>query len=393
MSKISKFEMPNHIIYGPDALDEIGERAANYGKKALVVSDRMIEKMGYVKRVVDLLKAVDIESAMYLDTNTEPTDIFVDEALAVYREIEADVIVAIGGGSSIDTAKAVAVVATNGGYIGDYMGGKKIATETPIPLIAIPTTAGTGSEATDVTVITNTKEDIKMMIKQYAFIPKVAIVDPLLTMTAPKHVTAATGLDALCHAIESYISKLAQPMTQVFSKSAIESILNNIEQVFHHGDDVAAREKLSIAALEAGAAFSNASVTLVHGMSRPIGAMFNVPHGVSNAMLLPAVLEFTREAAMDDLAELALLFLPDMEGKTKEERTDSLIAKVKQLTLDLEIPNMKTWGIKRDEFDKFVDKMATDAIASGSPGNNPRVPSHAEIVELYKVCYDYDFSK
>ena len=390
---VSKFEMPNHVLYGADSLNQLGEITAKQGKKALIVSDRMMEKFGYVERCVNLLQESGVESALYLDANTEPTDIFVDDALKVCKDFDADVIVTIGGGSCIDTAKAVSVVATNGGYIGDYMGGKTVASVPPIPLIAVPTTAGTGSEATDVTVITNTKEDIKMMIKQHAFLPKVAIVDPMLTMSAPNHVTAATGIDALCHAMESYISKKAQPMTRIFSKSAIQSIVQNIKHVYNHGDDVVAREKLSLAALEAGVAFSNASVTLVHGMSRPVGAMFHVPHGVSNAMLLPAVLEFTREAAMDDLADLSQLILPNTVGKTKEELTDELIKTVKELCSDLEIPNMQGWGIDPEEFLAAIDKMATDALASGSPGNNPRVPTHEEIMDLYKICYDYDFSK
>ena len=392
MSIVSKFEMPNHIIYGANSLDQLGEITSKQGKRALIVSDRMMEKFGYVEKCLNLLSTAGVKTALYLDANTEPTDLFVDDALKICREFKADVIVTIGGGSCIDTAKAVSVVATNGGYIGDYMGGKKIAALPPIPLIAIPTTAGTGSEATDVTVITNTKADIKMMIKQHAFLPKVAIVDPILTMSAPKHVTAATGIDALCHAMESYISKKAQPMTRIFSKSAIQGIIENIEQVYQNGDDVTAREKLSLAALEAGVAFSNASVTLVHGMSRPVGALFHVPHGVSNAMLLPAVLEFSRGEAMADLADLARLILPGSANKTAEELTDDLINKVKQLCGDLGIPNMESWGIKREEFEVVVSKMATDALDSGSPGNNPRVPTHQEIVDLYLTCYDYDFS-
>lgn len=393
MTNVYKFEMPNHIVYGTDALQQLGDIASKEGSKALIISDRIMEKIGNVDTCTKLLKDAGLSVDYYLDCNTEPTDLFVDEALAICESFGADVIVTIGGGSCIDTAKAVSVVATNGGYVGDYMGGKTLAKETPIPLIAIPTTAGTGSEATDVTVITNTKEDIKMMIKQHAFLPKVAIVDPLLTVSAPKHVTAATGIDALCHAMEAYISKKAQPMTRIFSKSAVQGIIQNIEQVYTNGEDMVAREKLSIAAMEAGIAFSNASVTLVHGMSRPIGALFHVPHGVSNAMLLPAVLEFTREDATTELAELARLIVENTEGKSDEVLTDELIETIKALCLNLEIPNMKGWGIDEAEFNKMVDKMATDALASGSPGNNPKVPTHEEIMDLYKVCYDYDFSK
>ncbi|MDR2276520.1 MAG: iron-containing alcohol dehydrogenase, partial [Vagococcus sp.] len=179
---------------------------------------------------------------------------------------------------------------------------------------------------------------------------------------------------------------------RIFSKSAVQGIIQNIEQVYTNGDDIAAREKLSIAAMEAGVAFSNASVTLVHGMSRPIGALFHVPHGVSNAMLLPAVLEFTKEDALTELAELAELILEDTAGKSESVLADELIETVKGLCQRLAIPNMEGWGINKEEFYQAVDKMATDAIASSSPNNNPKVPTHEEIVALYKVCFDYDFS-
>lgn len=391
---IYKVEMPSEVYYGPDSLSKVGETSKKFGSNVLLISDHIIEKMGYVDTVTDLLKKENMDVFPYLGANSEPTDTYVDEALSIFKENNCDVIVTVGGGSCLDTAKAVAVVATNGGYIGDYMKGNKIADVDPIPLVTVPTTAGTGSEVTNVTVITNTKEDVKMMIKQTAFLPKVAIVDPLLTMTAPDKVTAATGMDALCHAIESYISKIAHPMTRTFSLEAISLILNNIQTVFDNGDDIDARNHLSLAAMEAGIAFSNASVTLVHGMSRPIGAVFHVPHGVSNSMLLPAVLEFSKNEALKELADIAKLFLSDseVEGKTDEELADETIRKVKALSNHLNIPNLKSWGIDEDEFESSLDKMATDALNSGSPDYNPRVPSHDEIVDLYRTCYNYDFS-
>lgn len=392
---INKVEMPTEVYYGPNSLSKVGEVAKQYGNKILLVSDNMMEKLGYVEQVTTLLEAEGAEVFSYLGANTEPTDIFVEEALTIQRENACDTIVTIGGGSCIDTAKAVAVVATNGGYVGDYMGGATIAEKTPLPLIVLPTTAGTGSEVTNVTVITNTKENIKMMIKQLAFLPKVAIVDSNLTMTAPNSVTAATGMDALCHAIESYMSSIAHPMTRIFSLEAAKLILNNIQEVYDNGENVEARNNMSLAALEAGIAFSNASVTLIHGMSRPIGALFHIPHGVSNSMLLPAVLEFTKADALSELAEVATLFLTEdaIEGKTEEQLADATIQKVKELSNHLNIPNLKTWGVDKDEFEAALDKMATDALASGSPAYNPRVPSHAEVVDLYRTCYDYDFSQ
>lgn len=391
---IHKIEMPQEIYYGAESLTKIGEIARNYGSKVLLVSDAMLEKNGYVDQVTHYLETAGLTVNKYVGVNSEPTDNHVAEALAIQAEFESDVIVAIGGGSPIDTAKAVSVVAANGGYIGDYFQNKKPIVTPPLPVIAIPTTAGTGSEVTNVTVITNTKENIKMMIKNLAFLPKVALIDPQTTMTCPTHVTATTGMDALCHGIESYISTISHPLTKTFSIAAIELILNNIETAFAEGSNVEARTNLALGSMEAGIAFSNASVTLVHGMSRPIGAMFHVPHGISNSMLLPAVLEFTKEAAVEPLAEIARLFLSrdELEGKTSEELADATITKVKQLSQSLAIPNLKTWGIDQTEFEQALDKMASDAINSGSPGYNPRVPSHEEVVALYRRCYDYDFS-
>ncbi|MCL6517345.1 iron-containing alcohol dehydrogenase [Alicyclobacillus sp.] len=392
MNSVASFRLPQVVHYGRDAVLKAGEEAAARGKRALVVSDSVMAKLGNVARCQAILKEAGVESAVYAKVDTEPTDTYVAEALEVMRGEACDIIVAIGGGSCIDTAKAVAVVATNGGYIGDYMGGRTPIPNAPIPVIAIPTTAGTGSEVTDVTVITNTAEDIKMMIKHPAFLPAVAVVDPLLTLSSPPSVTAATGVDALCHAIEAYISRRAQPMTDTLALTAIDAIVKHLRRAHRDGHDVEARERMAIAAMQAGAAFSNASVCLVHGMSRPIGAVFHVPHGISNAMLLPMVLEYTLETAVDRLAAIGRLVNPDLASADDRTAAIALVAEVKQLCRDLSIPNLRGWGIDKTAFDRAVAKMARDAIASGSPGNNPRVPSAEEIESLYQVAYDYDFA-
>lgn len=272
------------------------------------------------------------------------------------------------------------------------MGGKAVLSAPPIPLIAIPTTAGTGSEMTNVTVIINTLNDVKMMVKHAAFLPSVAIVDPMLTVSTPQSVTAATGIDALCHAIEAYISRKAQPMTDQFALSAIALISQNLRKAYTDGSDLEAREQMALASMQAGAAFSNASVTLVHGMSRPIGAIFHVPHGISNAMLLPAILEFSKDRAIERLAVVGRLFRPDLSQLSDQEMVDVAIQEVKGLCKDLQITNLESWGIDKLKFQEAVSKMAVDALASGSPGNNPRVPTVEEMIELYHTCYRYSFS-
>ncbi|MGG5252419.1 iron-containing alcohol dehydrogenase [Neobacillus sp. SM06] len=392
MKGFSEFRMPKAVFYGNHALSKLGEQAALLGKKALLISDRIMEKIGNLEKCQNYLEEAGVSYANYNEVNTEPTDVHVAEALTIFQKQQCDLIVAIGGGSCLDVAKAVAVVSTNGGYIGDYMGGKKPIKENPIPFITIPTTAGTGSEVTSVTVIANTKEDIKMMIKHPAFIPTVAIVDPILTYSAPPSVTAATGVDALCHALEAYISRVSQPLTDHLALSAIEMIMTHLRTAYINGADSEAREKMALASMQAGLAFTNASVTLVHGMSRPIGALFHVPHGISNAMLLPPILEFTKESAVERLAAIGRILRPDLKALQNKEIANVVVNEIKKLCNDLNIPNMKTYGIDQDQFDQVVEKMAADAIASGSPGNNPRIPSHEEIVELYHVCYDYDFT-
>lgn len=384
--------MPSQVLYGKDSFTEVGKQAKALGKKVLIISDPIMGKIGNVKLCETYLQNEGLPYAKYLGVDSEPTDIHVDEALALCMEEQCDVIVTVGGGSCIDTAKAVAVIMTNGGHIRDYYGNETLFHKKPLPLIVAPTTAGTGSEVTSVTVITDTKHDVKMMLKQPELLPTVAIVDPTLTISCPPPVTAATGVDALCHAIEAFISRRAQPITDTLALQAIELIIGNIRTAYEDGANIEARDKMALGSMLAGIAFSNASVTLVHGMSRPIGAMFHVPHGISNAMLLPAVLEFTKEEASARLAEIARKVLKEQVGLSENELVEEFINEIKQLCKDLSIPNLKSWGIDKDKLDAVVSKMAEDAIISGSPANNPKVPTHEEIVNLYYVCYEYELS-
>ena len=392
MENNAVFRTPMTIYYGRNALDKVGKEAASKGNRALIISDNVMEGLGYVSECRDLLLKEGIESVVYLGVETEPTDVYVTEALELCIKEKCNIVISLGGGSCIDTAKAVAVVAKNGGYIGDYMGGKRLVEHKPIPHISIPTTAGTGSEATDATIITNTSNNVKMMIKQPLFMPDAAIVDPLLTISSPKSVTAATGVDALSHAMEAYLSRRAQPMTDMLALSAIEKIVKHLKLTYEDGSNLEAREAMSLGSLQAGMAFTNASVCLVHGMSRPIGALFHVPHGISNAMLLPAVLEYSRDACVDRLADLAVLFNPNAVSLSKEESADLTVSSVKELCMELSIPNLKGWGIDQADFKVAISKMAEDALASGSPQNNPKVPTKQEIEEIYQICFAYNFN-
>ncbi|WP_286170703.1 iron-containing alcohol dehydrogenase [Bacillus sp. NTK071] len=393
MDHFAVFCTPQTILYGRESFKQIGEEAALRGKKALIVSDQVMTSLGYVNECQEYLEQAGVESEIYTGVESEPTDDYVSEGLVLFQNTNCEIVISLGGGSCIDTAKAIAILATNGGYIGDYRANRTIAEKAPIPHLAVPTTAGTGSEATDVTVITNTTTDVKMMIKQPAFMPAVAIVDPLLSISSPKQVTAATGIDALSHAVEAYLSKRAHPMTDTMAMSAMKLIIDNIKSVYMDGENLDAREAMSLGALQAGMSFTNASVCLVHGMSRPIGAIFHVPHGFSNAMLLPAVLEYSKESCTERLADVGRLFQAEKGASlSNEEAADVAVASVKDLCASLEIPNLKTWGIDENAYINAISKMAADALDSGSPAHNPRLPTQAELEELYQICYDYKFT-
>ncbi|MEH7046710.1 iron-containing alcohol dehydrogenase [Bacillus thuringiensis] len=393
MQEVSEFRMPKSVLYGRNSLEKLGEQSKKLGKRAFIVTDTIMEKLGYVEKCIQQLNKKSITVSTYNKVDAEPTNIHVLEALSLCKEEKCDFIIGIGGGSCIDAAKAVAVLYTNGGEVEDYVQKDIEIENNPLPLIAIPTTSGTGSEVTSVAVITNKKTDVKMMMKHPSFIPKVAIIDPVLTSSLPPQITAATGIDALCHAIEAYISKVSQPLTDVLALSAIESIMKHLRIAYEDGRNMEAREAMMIASLQAGIAFSNASVTLVHGMSRPVGALFHVPHGISNAILLPTVLEFTKTSAMKRLAKIGRSLNKDLYSNSDEEVADYTLGEIKKLCFDLRIPNLKEYGIEEIEFENAISKMASDAIESGSPANNPRVPSYDEIKELYRECFNYKYKE
>lgn len=393
LQEIAEFRMPKTVLYGRNSLEKLGEQALQYGRKALIISDSVMQELGYIEACVRYLKEKKIDVITYAKVNEEPTNLHVTEALSICLEMKCDVVIGFGGGSCIDAAKAVAVLFTNGGEIEDYAQNQKGITKNPLPLIAIPTTSGTGSEVTSVTVITNKKTDVKMMIKHPSFTPQVAIIDPVLTRSTPPHITAATGIDALCHALESYLSRFAQPLTDVLALSAIGMIMKYIRIAFQDGNNMEAREAMTIASMQSGVAFTNASVTLVHGMSRPIGAMFHVPHGISNAMLLPTILDFTKDCAIRRLAKIGRTISPDLKSLSDEELANHTVLEIKKLCFDLQIPNLREYGIDELEFENALSKMAKDALASGSPSNNPRIPSYHEVKKLYRLCYDYRYEE
>ena len=377
-----EFIVPGQIITGSGALTMAEETLKGLGKKALIVTDKVMIQLGNCAKVETALKNQGIDYAIYSEIVGEPTDTMIENGLKVYKENGCDFLVAFGGGSPIDSMKAIGSLVINGGNISDYMG-KVIDVEMP-PLVAIPTTAGTGSEATQFTIITDTKKDIKMLLKGKVLMPKLAIIDPQFTMTAPPKITAATGLDALCHAVEAYTSRKAQTLSDSFAMSAVKRIFKFLPVAFKDGKNEEARVQMSVAALEAGIAFNNASVTIIHGMSRPIGALFHVAHGLSNAMLMKECLGFALEGAYDRFADLGRAI--GVADATDEDKAaaEKFLSAIEGIVKELETPTLAEFGIDKEEFFKVIDKMAYDAMDSGSPQNTMREVSEEQVKQIYR---------
>lgn len=380
-----EFIMPGHIISGPGALEQAGTWFASFGKKAFIVTDQMMIQLGNCQKLEEVLKAHGVDYYIFSEITGEPTDLMVKKGLAAYKEQSCDFLIALGGGSAIDAMKAVASLAKSGGEISDYMG-KEIQVKTPL-MAAIPTTAGTGSEATQFTIITDTEKDIKMLLKGRVLMPDMAVIDARFTMTAPPKITAATGLDALCHGIEAYTSRKAQPMSDTFALSAVKRIFRYLPKAYRDGKDQEAREQMALAALEAGIAFNNSSVTVIHGMSRPIGALFHVAHGLSNAMLMKECLTFTLSGAKERFGDLGRAVGVASENDTDAEAGRKFLAGVEALVKELDIPDLEGAGIQREKFFELIDKMAHDAMESGSPQNTMRDITEEEVKEIYKKLW------
>lgn len=377
-----EFIVPGQMISGSGALDMAQNTLGTLGKKAMIVTDKVMIDLGNCAKVENALKSQGVEYTIYSDIAGEPTDVMIEKGLEQYKTEGCDFLVALGGGSPIDSMKAIGSLVKNGGSISDYMG-KVIDVEMP-PMVAIPTTAGTGSEATQFTIITDTQKDIKMLLKGKVLIPSLAIIDPQFTMTAPPKITAATGLDALCHAVEAYTSRKAQTLSDTFAMSAVKRIFRYLPVAFHDGKNEEARVQMSVAALEAGIAFNNASVTLIHGMSRPIGALFHVAHGLSNAMLMKECLSFALEGAYDRFADLGRAIGVATAEDSDQEASEKFLDAVVALTEELETPTLAEFGIDKEEFFKVIEKMAYDAMDSGSPQNTQREITQADVEQMYK---------
>ncbi|MDB5412025.1 MAG: alcohol dehydrogenase [Rubritepida sp.] len=380
---------PRQILIGGGSLSRLGELLTQFGfSRPLIVTDPWMVSSGTIDRCLAPLVAAGITAAIFHETVPDPTDSVIATGVAVLQAGEFDVLIGFGGGSPMDTAKAMAILAA--APAGTPMRHFKVpfaADRGALPVICIPTTAGTGSEATRFTVITDVASDEKMLIAGLGALPLAAIVDHELTRTVPARTKADTGIDSLTHALEAYVSKRANSVSDMYAERAMRLIGPHLRRVYKDPEDAAAREAMMLGATLAGLAFSNASVALVHGMSRPIGAHFHVPHGLSNAMLLPAVTGFGLNEALPRYAEAARCIGCAASGDADQVAGAKLLEELRALNAELEVPSPRAYGIAEAKWNALLPLMAEQALASGSPGNNPRIPDAAEIMALYGEAF------
>lgn len=384
---LSTIKLPQTLRIGGGAMSELGSLVHGLGlTRPLLVTDSFMVDTGAAEKSMASLIAAGLNPRLFSGTVPDPTTDSLDDGVLAAREHGADCVIGFGGGSPMDTAKAIALLASQGGTMRDYKA-PRVNTGPSLPIIAVPTTAGTGSEATQFTIITDSATNEKMLCLGPAFLPVAAVIDYELTLSMPPRLTADTGIDALTHAIEAYVSRQANPFSDLLALKAINSISGSLERAYRDGQDRSARESMMFASTQAGMAFSNSSVALVHGMARPLGAHFHIAHGMSIAMLLPAVTAFSVAAAPQRYADCARALECATDADSDSLATGKLVQRLKTLAIDLSVPTPRSRGIDENQWRELVPLMAEQALASGSPANNPLVPEPTQIAELFDEIY------
>lgn len=375
------FYIPTVTLMGIGAHKELGNRIKTLGaSKPLVVTDKGITKAGLTKSLCDLIKAdAGIEAVVFDETVPNPTDANVNSGLKMFKDKKCDMIISLGGGSPHDCAKGIGVLATNGGKIQDYEGIDKSSKAMP-PFIAVNTTAGTASEMTRFCIITDTSRKVKMAIVDWRVTPNVAINDPLLMAGMPPSLTAATGMDALTHAVEAYVSTIATPVTDACALKAIELVSRHLRAAVANGSDMEARDKMAYAEYLAGMAFNNASLGHVHAMAHQLGGFYDLPHGVCNAILLPHVEEFNLIARVDRFVDIAIAMGEDVDGFSQRDAADCALDAIQTLACDIGIPSgLEELGVKEEDLPTMAKNAQKDACGL----TNPRRATLEDVIDIY----------
>ena len=375
--------MPTVNLMGAGSAKQVGEQMAVIGvKKALIVTDKYLNEIGMVDEIIGYIEKAGAKAVVFDGAEPNPTDKNVEAGLAVFKKNNCDSIISIGGGTSHDCAKGVRIVASNGGSIQDYEGVDQ-STSASIPMIAVNTTAGTASEMTRFCIITDTSRKIKMAIVDWRCTPTVSINDPLLMMKKPPALTAATGMDALTHAIEAYVSTAATPVTDSAALMAIKLISENLRNAVANGENFGARDAMAYAQFLGGMAFNNASLGYVHAMAHQLGGFYNLPHGVCNAILLPHVERYNLIANPKRFAEIAEAMGENIEGLSVREAADVALEAIEQLSADVGIPSgLAELNVK----EKDLKTMAENAMKDACMLTNPRTATLEDVINIYKAA-------
>ncbi|WP_042273742.1 iron-containing alcohol dehydrogenase [[Clostridium] dakarense] len=386
MSRMYDYLVPSVNFMGPGCLKVIGERAKILGgKKVLIVTDKFLrnQENGAVEQTIKYLKEAGLEVAIYDGVEPNPKDTNVADGLKIFKEENCDMIVTVGGGSPHDCGKGIGISATHEGDLYDYAGIETLTNVLP-PIIAVNTTAGTASEVTRHCVITNTKTKVKYVIVSWRNLPLVSFNDPELMVGKPAGLTAATGMDALTHAVEAYVSKDANPVTDASAIQSIKLIANNLRQAVAMGDNIEARTNMAYASLLAGMAFNNGNLGYVHAMAHQLGGLYDMPHGVANAMLLPHVCKYNVISNPQKFADIAEFMGENIDGLSVHEAAEKAIDAMFRLSKDIGIPtSLEEMGIKEEDF----EYMAEMALKDGNAFSNPRKGNGKDIVNIFKAAY------
>ncbi len=377
------FFIPNVSLMGVGSSKQAGAQAKALGAtKALIVTDKVLNQLGVAARIQGQLAEAGVKAAIFDGAEPNPTDQNVHDGLKAYQDGKCDAIVSLGGGSAHDCAKGIGLVAANGGNIRGFEGIDKSARRMP-PFVAINTTAGTASEMTRFCIITNTSTHVKMAIVDWRCTPDVAINDPLLMVGKPPALTAATGMDALTHAVEAYVSTLATPITDACAIKAMELVAENLPVAVANGANLQARDQMAYAEYLAGMAFNNASLGYVHAMAHQLGGLYNLPHGVCNAILLPAVCEFNAIAAARRLGDVAVALGEDVAGLAPLDAAAKAIAAIRKLSRAIGIPaGLRELGVKEADLPKMAENAKKDACQL----TNPRTATLEQVVAIFKAA-------
>jgi alcohol dehydrogenase len=378
---MSTFFIPQENMMGKGSFNEAIESIKGLGyKKMLVVTDKVLVEIGLVKKVTDQLNAEGIETVIYDGTKPNPTVANVEEGVAMFQANDCDSVMTLGGGSPHDCGKGIALVTKNGGKIEDYEGLNQ-SKSPQTPLIAVNTTAGTASEMTRFCIITDEARHVKMAIVDKNVTPLLSVNDSILMMDKPASLTAATGMDALTHAVEAYVSTAATPMTDALALEAIRLIQANLRTAVEHGDDEEAREAMAYAQFMAGCAFNNASLGYVHAMAHQLGGLLDLPHGICNAVLLPHVQAYNAEVAGERLAVIAQAMGVDTTGMTTEQATTEALNAINALSKDVgTLKTLTELGVKEEH----IDQLATNALKDVCGFTNPKQATHEEICQIFR---------